>query len=1350
MSKTIALDLGTNSIGWAIRDEDKSEKQIIDAGVLTFEKGVAEVKGIETPKVAKRTESRGKRRNYQARKYRKQALLALLIDKEMCPLSLEELNRWRKYDNGRKYPKQQEFTNWLRLDFNGDGIADYENPYLLRASVVEGKEKSQYAIGRALYHLTQRRGFSGGKGDNPDEVKLIKQGSPDKGTKGRDEIKNLLDSKTLGQVYAEIEPHKERIRNRYNLRSDIAHELQAISAECNIDAKLFEKLHKAIIWQRPLRTQKGNVGKCTLEKGKNRCQISHPYFELFRAWSVITNIKIKPKDSSKREFKPLDDKQRKLVYDEIFMRKKPHFDFEDISKKLDKKGEFDFNYKNYQNISGCPVSAFLFNIFGDDWLNIKINKATAPNSKKDYYDIEDIWHVTATFDQEENVKAFAEKNLRLNKEQTEQFISLWEKHIPSGYGNLSLSAIKKILPRLLEGLIYSEAVMTANLNNVLERELSDEERKKINTRIKAEVNNYENEKELNNLVNALIADHLDLPERERFGYDENYELDESDKTEIEQILLESYGEKTWNDLGEQKQEEVRSKVSELYLVYLQSPVNSKKFIRTARRDERVKQILAEEFGASEKALEKLYHHSDTAIYSQSDKRDEQGKRYLNNPVPPANGFKNPMAMKTLYKLKFLVNYLIKVGKIDETTKVVVEVPRELTTANKRKGIEVWQRDREKENVEFARAIIELNSEKHLELNPEDPENVDKFRLWFDQLENRDEVYKSVQALKTDIDKYRLWKEQECRCMYTGKSISFTELYSGKYDFEHTIPASISFDNSLSNRTVCDARFNRDVKKKRIPTELANYSKEAGGYDAIEPRLRVWEEKVKLLNEKIKEFTRKAKYASTKDFKDSCIQKRHYCEFELEYWQRKLWTFTTLEFKAGWRNSQLVDTGIVSKYAFHYFKTVFDKVYVQKGTVTSMFRKIYEIQGDWEKKSREKHTHHAMDAATLTLIPTGHKREKEMQRYFEAQEAGTTYHAKPYSGFHQSEIKDIQEKTLINFLSEDRSLEQTKKFVRVRGQKILISEKDGVNQYRIATGDTVRGQLHKESFFGAIKEGVFENGKLVRDETGKVKQKDEIKYVIRKELKFGELGFTDKKQLEKIVDPIVRLKVLQHVGDRSLKEALAETIWMNKEKGIKIRHVRIELDRITEPLSIKEHEAAHLSSKDYKQNYYAENAAGANFRYAIYSEKEQYKPEVKVFRLIEAAKETQSGGKFQIPENLTVIKRGKETSLPLYATITVGSKVLIYKETPEELYEMNNTELSKRLYRVFKFRADDYRISLQHHLEARKDEELGNGDSKINFDTPSPRLLLSKSNLSILIEGKHFDIKPDGEIVFKSA
>src|SRR5882762_1475589 len=100
MEKILGLDLGTNSIGWAIRELSDKENQIVDKGVLTFEKGVGEGKSGEFPLVQKRTESRHKRRNYQAEKYRKWTLLQALITHHMCPLTLAELDEWRKYTKG--------------------------------------------------------------------------------------------------------------------------------------------------------------------------------------------------------------------------------------------------------------------------------------------------------------------------------------------------------------------------------------------------------------------------------------------------------------------------------------------------------------------------------------------------------------------------------------------------------------------------------------------------------------------------------------------------------------------------------------------------------------------------------------------------------------------------------------------------------------------------------------------------------------------------------------------------------------------------------------------------------------------------------------------------------------------------------------------------------------------------------------------------------------------------------------------------------------------------------------------------------------------------------------------------
>jgi CRISPR-associated endonuclease Csn1 len=84
-------------------------------------------------------------------------------------------------------------------------------------------------------------------------------------------------------------------------------------------------------------------------------------------------------------------------------------------------------------------------------------------------------------------------------------------------------------------------------------------------------------------------------------------------------------------------------------------------------------------------------------------------------------------------------------------------------------------------------------------SPENKSDKDKFRLWTEQIENGEDLLKNIIATKDDVKKYRLWREQNCRCIYTGKVIKLTDLFNNNtIDFEHTIPRSKSFDNSLAN------------------------------------------------------------------------------------------------------------------------------------------------------------------------------------------------------------------------------------------------------------------------------------------------------------------------------------------------------------------------------------------------------------------------------------------------------------------------------------------------------------------------------------------------------------------------
>lgn len=1355
MEKVLGLDLGTNSIGWAIRDLDEPENQIIAKGVLTFEKGVGEEKGNEVPLVKKRTEARSKRRNYQAKKYRKWEMLKCLIENnpKMCPLTTEELNGWRKYIKGenRIYPTNAEFVNWLKLDFNGDGIVDFINPYQLRKEAAERKIENPMEIGRAFYHLVQRRGF---RGRDEEESKTIVEGSSETGTLGANVIHKIMEEQNTtlgGALFIETKNNGKRIRKRYNLRTDFENELKTICNTQGIaeNSELYKKLYKAIIWQRPLRTQKGNVGRCTFEPSKPRCSISHPLYEEYRALCLINNIKLKDKNNPEAKYEPLTAEQRETVYTKLFFRKsKPQFEFSDIIKLIGtKKDLYEFNYKEYTSISGCPVSTSIKELFGEELKSIRIAHTVSGkrNNNKDYYDYEDIWHVLFSFDSKEKLFGFAKEKLKLDDDKSEIFCKI---KLQQGYASLSLSVIKKMLPLLRMGFIYSDAIYLANIEKVLSRKLSLEELNNLAKGIKEQIQSFKDEREIIGITNSLISKHLNLPSNEQSGRFPGYKLLKSDFDNIERQIKEFFGDKTWEKFLQDKKDFIWNSITNLYQDFLQIPSNVKKellFYNIPRLDEKIKSYIEKEWKAEHDKLKYLYHPSETEMYPSV--KMKEGKKFLGNPMPISRGFKNPMAMKSLHHLKRFINYLIDQEKIDENTRIVIEIARELNDANRRKAIEKWQNDREKQNKEYAKAIQELGEKYGL--------NVDI---------KKDDI----------IDKYRLWIEQNRQCLYTGKVINCTELFDGtKFDFEHTIPADLSFDNELKNLTISDSKYNREIKQKRIPTELPNYEKDAtiGNeiYTAIKPRLKFIEEKVEHYKNQIEFWKKESKKAPNKERKDYCIQQRHYNQFERDYWNKKWDTFTITEYRAGWKNSQLRDTQIITKYALPYLKTVFNKVDVQKGTITSEFRKIYNIGFE---KDRTKHTHHAIDAAILTLIPSSVLRDKLLKEHFAAMERNIHFHTTPskWSYFSPQVIVNMEEEILVNFIPQYRTLVPVKKYVRKRGKIQYAKEKlsNGKWQYilddegkkipLIAQGDSIRGQLHKETFYGMIDNSLNGNN-----------DKNKLIFVERVLLK----DFTSEKDFNNIIDPVVKKVITDTVGERmqngkSFKEAVAEDIWMiDKEGSVKkedkhgnllhpIRHVRCKATagkgQLKKTLEVKDH--VFISQQEYKQQYYAQNKI--NYLYLLYqfNNEGKIKKSFRIIDILEASKLGLSNSKqlFELPEFLRMEKgKGKsKKEFSLKYILKAGIKVLVWKESEEELRDLNKNDLLKRLYRVFKFNEIGTTgfIYLQFHKQAGGDE-LGDGDKSFEPGAKQPRLRFPADNFNCLVEGYDFDVTLDGKIIFRN-
>ncbi|MCH7525092.1 MAG: hypothetical protein IIC74_08800, partial [Bacteroidetes bacterium] len=112
MTQILGLDLGTNSIGWAIVDAERENNKetfiLKDKGVIIFSEGVKKEKGNEISRAAERTGFRGGRRLKFRRKLRKYETLLVLANNGMCPLTKDEVMAWKK-SGFKKYPTNEEF-----------------------------------------------------------------------------------------------------------------------------------------------------------------------------------------------------------------------------------------------------------------------------------------------------------------------------------------------------------------------------------------------------------------------------------------------------------------------------------------------------------------------------------------------------------------------------------------------------------------------------------------------------------------------------------------------------------------------------------------------------------------------------------------------------------------------------------------------------------------------------------------------------------------------------------------------------------------------------------------------------------------------------------------------------------------------------------------------------------------------------------------------------------------------------------------------------------------------------------------------------------------------------------------
>ncbi len=434
--KILGLDLGVSSIGWALIEQSSASEimpddtRLIDWGSRIFEPGMDD--DIESGKGVSRCVNRRLKRSlriqYSRRRRRMRELAELLKENKLFPPELTP-SFFVEMDSKllRMFPKGE----WARL---GHVI-----PYLYRKNALD-RELQPYELGRAIYHLAQRRGY---KSNRKQELK-----DEDETGKVLDGIKTLKHeieesgARTLGEYFCSLDPEVERIRSRYTERSMFEREFRLICERQRqlISPELEHSLYKVIFFQRPLKSCKGLIGECRLEAGEKRCSYSREEAQLFRIYTSVENLRILSK-SGKRM---LDDGERFQVLELLdgfnyALDKNGKITLAALGKILNlKKGErFSFEDEEVKSIFGNVLHHSLYMIFGE---------RSKTMSKEEQ---ESFWHDIKSIEKDEVLKNRLACHWYLDEDHVK--IAL-ECPIPDDYCAYSLKALRVILPDLMEGI----------------------------------------------------------------------------------------------------------------------------------------------------------------------------------------------------------------------------------------------------------------------------------------------------------------------------------------------------------------------------------------------------------------------------------------------------------------------------------------------------------------------------------------------------------------------------------------------------------------------------------------------------------------------------------------------------------------------------------------------------------------------------------------------------------------------------------------------------------------------------------------------------------------------------------
>jgi CRISPR-associated endonuclease Csn1 len=508
----LGLDIGANSIGWVCLAAEPvgtgfeptgllhppSEMhrwptlgvRIFPEGVANFDTGDEEGPGVQRRRMRLMRRQTMRRARRMKKTFRMLQRAGLLPD--YAPDAIERHGGAEEAarDELVKSLDAQLSARWAaRLPADQQARAHDTLPYLLRARGLD-EALDATEVGRAFYHLAQRRGFLSNRKDaEATRGKKPAKGSDDDPTALKaqmDELSAAMQNaghRSLGEhlyhrldVRDAVRKLKTR-RHMYRREFELLWSAQAKHHPQLLTEDLRKRLYLAIFFQRPLKDQSDKIGLCSLEDGQNqridpdgrvrktypqrRAPVCDLLFQRFRALQRVNDVRVLSKATG--EVRPLSADERATLLKHLESVKS--MTAKEVAKQLGwgtkLQAQINFDDETGKALSGLWTHAQLRAIFGERWDGLAADAKDAVVGSLFHDDAPD-WYEDDPDAPDERDRDPAVVRLALSGQ------GVWAKLQPTraeaqrligvqlspAYASLSRKAIRRLLPEMEAGLQY--------------------------------------------------------------------------------------------------------------------------------------------------------------------------------------------------------------------------------------------------------------------------------------------------------------------------------------------------------------------------------------------------------------------------------------------------------------------------------------------------------------------------------------------------------------------------------------------------------------------------------------------------------------------------------------------------------------------------------------------------------------------------------------------------------------------------------------------------------------------------------------------------------------------------------